>query len=77
MFNSDRPRTVTRWLIKVAAGVLLGLLAGVLINWQFALGMVLIYFVVAWAAERGQKQKRETDAYREQWLGKRKSNGAE
>jgi membrane protein implicated in regulation of membrane protease activity len=77
MFNSGRPRTVTRWLIKVAAGVLLGLLAGVLINWQFALGMVLIYFVVAWAAERGQKQKRETDAYREQWLGKRKSNGAE
>lgn len=77
MFNSGRPRTVTRWLIKVAAGVLLGLLAGVLINWQFALGMVLIYFVVAWAAKRGQKQKRETDAYREQWLGKRKSNGAE
>ncbi|MBT2568102.1 hypothetical protein J7I84_16675 [Arthrobacter sp. ISL-85] len=64
-------------LVIVAVGVLLGLLTGVLINWQLAPAMVLMYFVIGWAAQRGQKQKKDTDAYREQWLGKRKSNGVE
>jgi hypothetical protein len=49
----------------------------VLINWQLAPMTTLMYFCVGWAAERGQKHRRETDAYREEWLNKRKSEGAE
>jgi hypothetical protein len=46
-----------------------------IMGWQVAPGMVLIYFLAGWAAERGQREKREIDAYREVWLNRRKSQG--
>jgi hypothetical protein len=68
------PKAV-RWLITIAGGVLVGVLAGMIMGWQVAPGMVLIYFLAGWAAERGQREKREIDAYREVWLNRRKSQG--
>ena len=77
MFNSGGGRRVARWVLITAIGVLLGVLTGLLINWQLAPMTTLMYFCVGWAAERSQKHRRETDAYREEWLNKRKSEGAE
>lgn len=75
MMSARGQRKMLRWLVNVAGGVLVGVLAGLFIGWQIAPGMVLIYFVVGWAAERGQRKKTEIDAYREEWLNKRKPQG--
>ncbi|MCZ2404811.1 hypothetical protein IV498_16925 [Paenarthrobacter sp. Z7-10] len=55
--------------------MLIGVVAGLLINWQVAPGMVAIYFVIGWAADCGRTQKSEVDVYREDWLNNRKRGG--
>lgn len=72
MMSVQGKRSAGRWGLLVAGGILVGVLAGLLLGWQLAPGMVVIYFAVNWAADAGQKQRRELDAYREQWLNKRK-----
>jgi hypothetical protein len=68
-------RKAVRWLVLIAGGVLVSVLAGWLISWQLAPMVALMYFCGGWAADRGQKHKREVDAYREEWLNRRKSHG--
>jgi hypothetical protein len=68
-------RKVVQWLFTIAGGALVGVVAGSLMGWQFALPMVLIYFAIGWGARQGQKHKKEVDAYREEWLNRRKSQG--
>lgn len=72
MMSMRGERKAVRWLVLIAGGVLVCVLAGLLMGWQLAPAMVLIYFVVGWAADRGQKHKREVDAYRQEWLNRRK-----
>lgn len=70
MATSKRQRTAGQWFLKIAVGMVIGTLTGLLVNWTLAFFIVLSYFVIGWAAERGQDQKRELDAIHE----KRKSN---
>ncbi|SEF10921.1 hypothetical protein SAMN04489740_4049 [Arthrobacter alpinus] len=72
MANNKRQRTAGQWFLKIAAGVVIGILTGLLVNWPLAFGMVLIYVVIEWAAERGLDQKRELDASREEWISNQK-----
>ena len=74
MASDDQPRTLLRRLLWITVGILFGVVAGLLMGWQFAPAFVLIYFGVGWAAKQGQKQKRELDVYREQWLNKRRTH---
>ena len=76
MASNDRPRKALTWLLVIAGGVLVFVMTGLLAGWQLATGIVSIYFAVGWAAELGQKKGREAEAYREEWLNKRKSEGA-
>lgn len=62
-----------RLLLRIAVGILIGVVAGLLGGWQIGLVLVLIYFVIGWAARNGQRQKLDIDAYREQWLSKRRN----
>jgi hypothetical protein len=68
-------RKIPQWLLTIAGGALVGVVAGSLMGWQFAPPMVLIYFAIGWGARQGQRDKKEVDAYREEWLDRRKSQG--
>ncbi|MEZ2389308.1 hypothetical protein AB6813_07125 [bacterium RCC_150] len=72
MAGDDRTRSVPRRILWITVGILIGVVAGLVLGWQIAPAFVLIYFCVGWAAKQGQKQKREIDIYREQWLNKRR-----
>lgn len=78
MASDDQSRKVLKRLLWITVGILFGVVGGTLLGWQFAPAFVLIFFGVGWAtnwaANQGQKQKRETDAYREQWLNKRRTH---
>ena len=73
MASDDRPRSVPGRILWITVGLLIGVVAGLVLGWQMAPAFMLIYFGVGWAANQGQKRKRETDAYREQWLNKRRT----
>ena len=73
MAGDDQSRGMPRLLLRIAVGILIGVVAGLLGGWQIGLVFVLIYFVIGWAARNGQRQKSEIDAYREQWLNKRRT----
>ena len=60
-------------LLRIVVGILLGLVAGLIGGWQIGLTFAFIYFVIGWAARKGRRQKLELDAYREQWLNKRRT----
>lgn len=70
-------RTVSRWILDIAVAALLGIAVGLLWGWQMAPFFVLLYFALGWAMERGQLHKKEVDAYREEWLNRRKKPGGE
>lgn len=42
---------------------------------QFAPYVFLLYFVGGWAMDRGQRKKKDADAYRDDWLNKRDVRG--
>jgi hypothetical protein len=73
MAGNYRPRSVPVQILWVAVGVLIGVVAGLVLGWQIAPAFVFIYFAIGWAAKQGQKQKRETDIYRTQWLNRRRT----
>lgn len=73
MAGGYQPRSKLRLVLWIASGILVGVVAGLTMGWQLAPAFVLIYFAVGWAANQGQKHKRETDIYREQWLNKRRT----
>ncbi|QTG81550.1 hypothetical protein [Arthrobacter crystallopoietes] len=75
MLRDERQGKTLKWLLMILGAILIGVISGLTMGWQYAPGLVLIYFGVAWGAELGQKKRRETEAYREQWLQKRKSEG--
>jgi hypothetical protein len=72
MMSRIPERTVSRWILKIAVAILLGIAIGLLWGWQMAPFFVVLYFALGWAMERGQQQKKEVDAYREEWLNRRK-----
>jgi hypothetical protein len=76
MASDERPRKALKWLLVITGAVLVFVVTGLLAGWQLATGIVFICFAVGWAAEFGQKKGREAEAYREEWLHKRKSEGA-
>jgi hypothetical protein len=76
MASDKRPRKALRRLLVITGAVLVFVMTGLLAGWQLATGLVFIYFAVGWAAKSGQKEGREIEAYREEWLNKRKSKGA-
>ncbi|MCU1573914.1 MAG: hypothetical protein JWO93_1996 [Micrococcaceae bacterium] len=63
MFN--RQRTVSRWILDIAVVILLSIAIGLLLGWQMVPFFVVLYFAGGWAMERGQRHKKEVDAYRE------------
>jgi membrane protein implicated in regulation of membrane protease activity len=63
-----------RLLLRIVVAILVGLVAGLIGGWQIGLTFAVIYFLLAWAARKGQRQKLELDAYREQWLNKRRTD---
>lgn len=73
MAGGYQPRSRLRLVLWTAGGILVGVVAGLTMGWQLSPAFVLIYFAVGWAANQGQKHKRETDIYREQWLNKRRT----
>lgn len=79
MPNNSRPSKAVRWSVLIAVGFLLTLATGLLVNWQLAPFVFLLYFVGGWAVDKAQKKKKkkDTDAYREDWLNKRKGSGSD
>jgi hypothetical protein len=73
MAGDDRIWGMPRLFLRIVVGILVGVLAGLLGGWQIGLTFALIYFLLGWAARKGQRQKLGQDAYREQWLNKRRS----
>lgn len=76
MPSHGRPQKALKWLLVITGAILVFVMTGLLAGWQLATGMVFIYFAVGWGAGFGQKKGREAEAYREEWLNKRKSEGA-
>ena len=74
MSNGVPKRTAVRWALEIAIAVLLSIGVGLILGWQLAPFFFLLYFATGFAAERGQRQKEEVDAYREEWLNKRKKS---
>jgi hypothetical protein len=64
-------------LVLIAVGILLTVGTGLLGSWQLAPFVFLLFFVGGWATDRAQRKKRDTDAYREEWLNKRKGGGSD
>jgi hypothetical protein len=78
MSNSIPKRTAVRWALDIAIAVLFSIGVGLILGWQLAPFFFVLYFAAGFAMERGQRQKKEVDAYREEWLNKRKkSEGGE
>lgn len=67
-----KKQKAARWILDIVVAVLLSVAGGLLIGWQMAPFFFLLYFAAGFAMERGQRQKREVDAYREEWLNRRK-----
>lgn len=70
MPNNSRPSQTVRWLVLIAVGLLLTVGTGLLVSWQLAPFMFVLYFVGGWAIDRAQSKKWDTDAHRQDRLSK-------
>lgn len=75
MLNDPPPSNAVRWLVLIAVGLLMTVATGLLVSWQLAPFVFLLYFVGGWATGRALKKKRDTDANSEGWLNKRYGSG--
>ncbi|BCW73777.1 hypothetical protein NicSoilB11_01020 [Arthrobacter sp. NicSoilB11] len=73
MAGDDQIWGMPRLFLRIVVGVLVGVVAGLLGGWPIGLTFALIFFLLGWAARKGQRQKVELEAYREQWLIKRRT----
>ena len=65
-------------LLGVGSAGLIAVLVGVVAGWEWALGAIVASGtgLGTWIGVRaGNKSARETDKYREEWLGKRRASG--
>ena len=77
MADNSQVSKAVRWSVLIVVGILLTVGVGLLTNWQLAPFVFLLYFVGGWAVDRTQGKKRDTDAYRANWLHKRRGSGSD
>ncbi|MBT2535131.1 hypothetical protein [Arthrobacter sp. ISL-69] len=77
MPDNSRVSKAVKWSVLIAVGILLTVGVGLLINWQLAPFVFLLYFVGGWAADRAQRKKKDTDADRADWPNKRRGSGSD
>ncbi|MHA7145582.1 hypothetical protein ACX80U_12785 [Arthrobacter sp. TmT3-37] len=71
MIGDSPRRKALGWILPVGGAVFVFVLSGLLLNWTIAPGVVVLYFCIRWGAKAGQKNREETEAYRQEWLKKR------
>lgn len=62
MPNESSSSNSVRWLVLITVGLLLTVCTGLLVSWQLAPFVFLLYFLGGWATDRAVRKKRDTDA---------------
>ena len=75
MLNDSPPSNAVRRLVLIAVGLLMTVATGLLVSWQLAPFVLLLYFVGGWATDRALRKKRDTQARRKEGLSKGKGGG--
>lgn len=61
MLNGPPPSNAVRWSVLIAVGLLITVATGLLVSWQLAPFVLLLYFVGGWATDRALKKRGRTD----------------
>lgn len=59
----------------IVVGLLMTVATGLLVSWQLAPFVLLLYFVAGWATDRALRDKKDTEAHRKEGLNKGKGGG--
>lgn len=75
MANDSPPSNAVRRLVLIAVGLLMTVATGLLVSWQLAPFVLLLYFVAGWATDRALRNKRDAEDHPKEWLNKENGSG--